>query len=320
MTPLPLRRAFTLMELLVVIALIALVSGMAVGMYQGIGGDSSEKVSIANQQGLVRAVGTFLTLNREKGLDRLDALIDRGTSAGTAGTWANLSSTTAVGGIYRGVKTADAGGSAVDAVTRAKNLGLADGLAGQATVYYLTAGDSAALAALGLGTVWYHNPCALGANVLQAAHPDGTAVSDEPGLLAECSAAYKSGLAGGVAVLAIDPLRGAGLYRAFGEDLQLPASPAPSDASAQAAARGAGTLLLFGLGEQASLVGARTGGLTSVPRCEVLGTDHYRNYLLVVRLPAAGEPQRATVVGVLDPQGLSVRAARLANDRRHGGT
>lgn len=317
------RTGFTLMEMLVVVSLIALVSSMAVGLYQGVGEDSSEKVSIANQQELLRAVASFQTLNRGRGVDRLDSLIDYGTPAGAAGTWAGsgvLNSAVAVGGVYRGVKTADVAGTPIDAISRARNLGIADPLAAQVGVYYLSSADLDAVRAAGLASAWYHNLCALPANAVLAANPlDGTAVTAETGLQPGASAAFKTALAAGSPVLAIDPLAGQDLYRAFGEDLLLPAAPAPTAAAAQAAARAAGVLLLFGCGDQCSAVGARAGGMTAVPRCEALSAEWYRNYLLVLRLPAAGEPPRAAVVGVLDPLGRSVAAARLVNDRRRGG-
>jgi hypothetical protein len=118
-------------------------------------------------------------------------------------------------------------------------------------------------------------------------------------------------------VLAVDPLKGAAVYKAFGQDLKLAATA--TDADAQAAVQQSGwVLLLFGLGSQASIVGNRNGGIDDAPRSEILTGAYYRQYFLVVRVPTSPNAFNAEFVGVLDPKGQTARDARFANDWRNG--
>ena len=69
------RKGFTLIELVMVIALIAIVSTLAVGRIGDMRRTAARKVSIANQQAVARAVETFISLHDGR-LDRLDWLMD----------------------------------------------------------------------------------------------------------------------------------------------------------------------------------------------------------------------------------------------------
>lgn len=314
------RRGFTLIELVAVVAVLAIISTLVVVIIGNVQKTSAEKVSIANQEGVLKAVQTFLTTNGGTGLNNLDAVIDFGTAAGTAGTFtgnATLNSATVPGGVYRGVKTKNVAGDAPDATYAAKNVGLDSGLYGKASVYYLSSGNLSALKAIGLTQVYYHNYSHDRANTFQATNPDGTAVTAAPGFRVESTAAFQVPLAAGTAVLAVDPLKGASIYKAFGQDLKLVTGA--TDADAQTAASSSGWyLLLFGLGSQSSVVGNRNGGVEDAPRSEILPASYYRQYFLVVRVPTSPNAFNAEFVGVIDPKGQTVRDARFANDWRNG--
>lgn len=325
------RTGFTLLELIVVVAIVAVLAGLVSGIFSALERSSAEKVSVANQEEVLKSVQTFLLANKGE-LDRLDAVIDWSTAAGTAGTLAGLpsgmvggsttlNSATAVGGVYRGTKFKEAAMSTpADAADRANNDGIHSGLYGKVCVYYLSSGNVTSLKdGLGLTNVWYHNPTADRANNVQATNYDGTPViSSEgaPGFRVEFTPAFKTQLAAGVAVLAVDPLKGKQIYEDCGQALNLSSSATDADALATVNSTG-GVLLLFGLGQQASIVGSSVAGITRAPRCEMLSKQYYRQYLLIVRVRAAGPvAQPAELVGVLDPKGQSVRQANFYNEWR----
>lgn len=303
---------FTLIELLMVVFVLAIIASIAISQMGNIQKTSAEKVSIANQQQISRAVSTFLLMNNGTGLNNLDALIDFNTPAGSGGTFdLTINSATIAGGVYRGCKDSPATASSV------KNKGLSTDLTGKLCVYYLSSGNATALSALGLSTVYYHNYLSGRANVLLATNPDGTAVTAAPGFRVESTAAYQQALTNGVAVLAINPLTGKELYKAFGHDLKLTSTATDVEAQAAAAANG-WYLLAFGLGDQASIIGNRKGGLESAPRSETLGTDYYRQYFIIVRMPTSPNAFTAEFAGILDPKGQTVKDAKFATEWRNG--
>jgi prepilin-type N-terminal cleavage/methylation domain-containing protein len=331
------RKGFTLLELLVVVAVVATLAALTVGIFSAVERSSAEKVSVANQESVMRNVQAFLSSVNQGRLDKLDALIDVSTPAGTAGTLAGNPSgldangnTTlnsaigAVGGVYRGTKFKTWGGAAADSTDRANNDGIHSGLYGKVCVYYLSGTNVIQLKdGLGLQTVWYHNPTADRANNVSAAsgigNCDGSPViSDEgaPGFRVEFTPAFLTALSAGTAVLAVDPLKGAQIYRDLGQPLNLASSATDADALTAAKNTG-GVLLLFGLGQQASIIGNSKCGMTRAPRCETLTKQYYRQYLLVVRMRAAGPvSQPAEIVGIIDPKGQSVRQANFYNEWR----
>jgi len=303
---------FTLVELIMVVFVLAIIASIAITQMGNVQKTSAEKVSIANQQQTSRAVTAFLLMNNGTGLNSLDALIDYSTAPGTGATFdLTKNSATVRGGVYRGCKDNPATASSV------KNKGLSADLTGKLCVYYLSSGNATALSALGLTTVYYHNYLSGRANALLTTNPDGTAVTAAPGFRVESTAAYQQTLTNGVAVLAINPLTGKELYKAFGHDLKL-ASTA-TDAEAQAAALANGWYLLaFGLGDQASIIGNRKCGLDSAPRCETLGTEYYRQYFIIVRIPTSPNAFTAEFAGILDPKGQTVKDAKFATEWRNG--
>jgi len=328
------RAGFTLVELLVVVAILAIVASFAITQYSNTQKTAAEKVSIANQEAVNRAVQSYLMLNGGTGLNYLDALIDWGTALGTAGTFnTNLNSATVVGGVYRGPKQVSfSDTSAPGATAVEQNHGIASDLASKVCVYYLSATDVANLKKMGLTRAVYFNYTTL--------HPSsrgGLTVTPEmeivggggPAFRVEHAGAFGVALTNGAPVLAIRPSTSTlSLYQAFGSRLYATNGvagangvvPAPTtDAEAMAAASGK-VLLLFGLGNAASIIGARNGGLDNAPRCEALDFSYYRNYLLVVRCMGGATALNAGAefAGVLDPKGQTVNDARFANEWRNG--
>lgn len=324
---------FTLVELLVVVAILAIVASFAITQYSNTQKTSAEKVSIANQEAVNRAVQSYLMLNGGTGLNYLDSLIDWGTALGTPGTFnTNLNSATVVGGVYRGPKQVSFGDTSAPGATAVEqNHGIASDLASKVCVYYLSSSDVAGLKKLGLTRATYFNYTTLHASSRGGltVTPEMEILSAGPAFRMEHAASFGVGLTNGSPVLAIRPSTGTlSLYQAFGSRLYATngvagangvVPPPSTDAEAMAAANGK-VLLLFGLGSASTIVGARNGGLDNAPRCEALDFSYYRQYLLVVR--SMGGPSAmsagAEFAGVLDPKGQTVSDARFSNEWRNG--
>ena len=327
------RAGFTLVELLVVVAILAIVASFAITQYSNTQKTSAEKVSIANQEAVNRAVQSYLMLNGGTGLNYLDSLIDWGTALGTAGTFnTNLNSTTTVGGVYRGPKQVSFSDmSAPGATAVEQNHGMASDLASKVCVYYLSSSDVASLKKLGLTRAIYFNYTTLHASSRGGltVTPEMEIIDGGPAFRVEHAPSFGVALTNGTPVLAIKPaVSTLSLYKAFGSRLYATngvagangvVPPPSTDAEAMAAASGK-VLLLFGLGEDSTLIGARNGGLDNAPRCEALDYSYYRQYLLVVRCMSGASALNAGAefAGVLDPKGQTVSDARFSNEWRNG--
>ena len=302
------RSGFTLIELLMVIAIIALISTLAVNRFGGITDKASRKVSVANQQAIGRAVDTYLALNPSK-LNRLDALVDAGTStSGTAGYSFSADH------LYNGPDGATA-------EQAEKNSGLDPALLGVLCTYRVNANEAAALQRLGLAYVMQHNTHATGYPSQHYTNDDGSIPQAIDGLDPELSACVTRAVTNGMVFAAVNPMKDLGrtIFQSCGQTLLN--NKNWGQAYDETTVRGeveqtGGPLLAFGLGANASIVGAAQGGLEAAPFSEVIPAKYYRQYILLFRLRKAGSGSVSSVTaefaGVLDPQGNSIRAARHA--------
>ena len=307
------RSGFTLYELLMVITILAILSTLAFSKYELVQRASAQKLSLSNQLLVSRAVETFLGLNNEEGLDKLDALIDYGTPSGTEGSYEyTLNGTGVTGGIYRGPKPYAAANVSI-------NNGIDGGLASALCVYHLTSADTAALKKLGLNTVM-RSVTAAPVSGSYDTGDDGSLILVTDASDPETAACFATTVTNGLACAAIDPRYQAGalVYQACGQDLKITQTGqnvAEADVETTLKSVG-GRLLAFGLGNHASIIGKSNGGLETVPYSDVLRKTYYRQYILLIRLVASGSSSSATVkaelAGVLDPLGNTVRAAREA--------
>ena len=323
------EKGFTLVELVMVIAILSIVSTLAVNRIGALREKAARRVSIANQQSLGRAVETFLAIG-DAGLNRLDSLIDAGTSdSGTAGyDFDDRGAMGAVGGLYRGPDDEYDGLSAEQ--IREKNSGLYDdgpsSLVSVLCTYRASEAEAEALRKLGLKYVMRHNTHA-NASGSYAALPSSKYECDDKsvpqtldGMDAELSACVAKTVTNGMVFAAVNPATHVGrtIFQACGQDLpsnkSLGESYDTATAAAEARASG-GVLLAFGLGASSSIVGAAQG-IDSVPYCEVLPRRFYRQYVLLFRLRSSGSGgasgTAAEFAGVLDPMGNTVAAARQA--------
>lgn len=309
------HNGFTLIELIVVIAILSLISTLAVNRIGAIRERASHMVSVASQQATGRAVETFLTAN-DGGLNRLDALLDDGTSAspGAGFDFADQGAIGAVGGLYRGPD--DQTGPTI----RDRNSGLFDesdsSLVSALCVYRVDAAEAAALRRIGLQYVLRHDTYATGSAFSHYGKgEDGSIPQATDGLDPERSACIVRTVTNGMAFAAVNGRTEAGraVYRACGQELLSTderGSYEAESAKAEIAATG-GPLLAFGLGPQASIVGAARGGLDSTPSSEIIPAKYYRQYILLFRLRSvASAGVSAEFAGVLDPCGHPLSSAR----------
>lgn len=314
---LPARGGFTLIELIVVIAILSLISTLAVNRIGAIRERAARSVSVANQLATGRAVETFLVANDGK-LDRLDSLLDAGTSDSPSSPgydFRGLGGTGTVGGLYRGPDD-----TTTDTV-RDRNSGLFDegtaSLVSALCLYRIDSDEAAAFRRLGLQYVLRHSTYATSSPYDRYGKgDDGSIPAPADGLDPELSACIVTAVTNGTAFAAVNPATEAGraAFRACGQNLLSTEEDGTYDentAETEALATG-GPLLALGLGPSASIVGAARGGLDTAPSSEILPAKYYRRYLLLFRLRKTS-PSLVTVefAGVLDPLGHSVSSARL---------
>ena len=324
------KTGFTLVELIMVIAVLSIISTLAISKYGSMQANSARKLSVSNQIRITQAVETFLVAN-EGGLDKLDALIEYGTADGTAGTFAgeydeSLNNATTEGGIYRGPK-----GVGVTTDVLKKNAGLSPELAKILCVYYPTDDEVKALTQLGLKRL-------MRAWTDPAASPDDRSVTGEDGsysLIANgidslAGSALVTSNAVGRALAAVNIAYGGGstnatnravykkgvrIYKEMGADATITTDADNYDDPADA--QPLGTLLAFGLGDASTILGNPNAGITTLPTAEFLEKKYYRNYILLVRLHKPSSNYGTTTaqfVGVLDANGNTVDFAKSSLD------
>ncbi len=320
------RSAFTLVELLIVIAILALISTLAIQKLGGIQESSKEKVNHSNVVRIGAALETYAAANgNAASFDRLDALVLDGTASGTGGD------TSAIG--------SPAGLLSYDSAT---NIGLSSNLTAGVSmpymsfpallgVYYPSEADVRALRDdLGLATVMrgadpdkdYH----------RLAGSDGSWAGQVDRNNPNACSTVAHSLSNGVALAAVNPAAvrpwadtiepfGAAIYKAMGEDVLYGADAslriggtayrtARDAADALLATGGQGLLLAFGLGDSAFLLGKTTGGLDSAPLSPTVNANEYGRYLVLVRLRRTAQGSKAEFAGVLDPYGRTASMLR----------
>lgn len=310
------KSGFTLVELVLVIAIIAMISVLAIGKYAGVRDASKAKLNLANFSRIGSAVDTFVALN-DGALDRLDSLLYYGTSADGSNA-ANMSSSISArltSDLTNGVVLNPA------LCTDSAGYGISSG--GLLCPYWLSAADVAALRNhLGLKYAMYGTD---GGHFL--AGDDGAWAEGSVSDPARASSVAKS-LTNGLCVACVNPgafsgttPAGCNVYQACGQDVRYtPQGKILVDGvlqnNAQAAFdtldAGPGILVAFGLGESASIVGNNKAGLDHAPLCPLVSDPReYNYYLVLVRLRTNDSGVRlAEYAGLLDAMGNTVSMAR----------
>ena len=319
------KKGFTLIELLMVIALIAIVSTLAVVKVGGIREVSARKVSLANQVQTGRAVDSFMTLNDGR-INRLDSLIDDevGLQGGNgfydvAGT--SMSKTGP--GFYMGP---DDQGFPLSETLAEKNSGLTPNLVNNVFLpYSLSKAEVYAMNNRGFRIVMRHTTYANSSprEMYGEKGDDGAYLTEDKsvGLDPVRSACIPRALTNGMVVAAISPFTPLGrrIYRECGVQLldthetAAQYRSAESEVLTELAAAG-GPLFAFGLGTDSSVVGSLRGGLDIEPYATYPNRKFYNRFILLFRVSTTTNAGLVEFAGVIDPCGNTVRMAREAID------
>lgn len=319
------KKAFTLIELLMVIAIIAIVSTLAVSKVGGVRESAARKVSLANQKAVERGVESFLVsgglLNRLDNLFYADCTADAEQSAMTAPgdrivfDVQTMSDET----LYFG--PSDIGSLDREAVSD-MNSGLHPDLMNLLCMYRLNEAEAIALRdRVGLKYVVRHYEKAEGYPSYNGYSygDDGSVPGASDGLDPNLAACITKSVTNGLLVAAISPASHLGrtVYQAFGEEYlstkRWNETYSESEVRAEVNTKG-GLLIAFGLNDLASIIGNPNAGLESVPYATYVQKKYYSRYILLFRLKTAGSGSVAAVipefVGVLDCCGNTIRAAQ----------
>lgn len=311
----PVRHAFTLLELLIVVAILGLLAGVVVLATEGVQKNAARTREMSNQEDIRRAMGVFYAANDSKWPDGWDtglsnevttintvaATIDA-TKAGTVLTGAD-----AYKMVYRGdPQYVDSDGNLV-------NQGVYGQLHGRTGAASHTSDPNA-----GAGiydqwrkcTVFYLNntegfnraPCKLCYNSTNVyTQPDTTVGVRNPNDHANGATAFA--LSKGTPVMIIDRSTriGAQMYRDLGQN------PEVSYNVDESGKEKAFTLVLLGLGSHNKLIGSKLGGFDRCPESSGTGPAFINHYWVVWKVYTnKGADQDAQVVGVLDGRGDTV--------------
>jgi prepilin-type N-terminal cleavage/methylation domain-containing protein len=314
------KRAFTLIELLMVIAIIGIIATLAVTKIGNTRRVSAMRVSVANQAAVERAFESYLAMNGGL-VNRLDSLMYKDGVTGADGggfDWGATNTPRTAGAyLYQGPAIP---AEFTDA-EESRNAGMSPELRGILVPYAISKSEAYGFAVhLGMKYVMCHmadaTRSAKGQYGDRAAEGDGTYLSGDPdlGWSPEGSSCVAQAVTNGLYVAAVNPASAAGraVYRDCGQDLMDTEQDDVAydrDACVREANATGGILFAFGLGENCSAIGKGRAGLESAPYSEFPLPRYYRHYVLLFRLNAAKSPI-PEFAGVLDPYGKTIRAAR----------
>lgn len=317
------NKGFSLIELVIVIAILAILTTLAVSRFGNLRERSARTVSVANQVAIGRAVDAYLVSDPNGEINYLDSLINYGegdTGSGTGFTTGE----TMYSGFYAGPADAtlqDVNSGITPRVTKFKGAPLL-------CSYSLSQDEADRLANRGFTYVMRH--------VTQESDIPDTLTGDDRNQRAfsaadktvtvlnpHASACFARALTNGVVVAAVSPFTkiGRDVYRACGQKLIDTAgytangrySGDADEVIAELTAKG-GVLLAFGLGRDASIIGSKDCGLESVPLATYPVEKYYRQYILLFHVDTSTPAGRLDFRGVLDPCGFTVEEARANID------
>ena len=336
-----LRKGFTLIELIVVIAILAFVAMVGIHSYGNIREVQAKKMNVANIKRVYHALATYDTLMREESklnyFDYFDSLVDvsaSGAWTGSPGTY--LWTGTAVSGqpgLYDGswknlleLKNAKGEGGRTYTLGEAQdeNRGTREtGLLAKLALYHVTSDEVALLKEAGIRTYLLHNPSTGQASSFCKV-PEGVNVpgGGGPGFRPDMSAYYPAMLEAGSPVAVIKPLvAGQGgattiseTYRNLGYFNNATNVWTTSDTDQEKYLADMKTkLIVFGIGQNAQCVRGQIG-LGEPPCNPAYDKRHYRSYLAVFAITEGGQGVASTckLAGVIDCAGNTYKAAEYA--------
>lgn len=315
------KKGFTLIELIMVIAILAIVATLAVNRYGNLREKSARTVSLANQAAIGRAVDAFLAANPDGKIDYLDSMLKENGSVELGDGTGFQKSLQMRNYIYTGAGKV----GAVDYSER--NAGLTPRLYGPMAPggpafipYSLSADEVSRLANREFKFLTTHPTLV---SSLPTKNDNGTLVSTNEAALLDPhkSACVVRAVTNGMIVCAINPFtkNGRDIYRDCGQKLldlegvvDATGQATDQDAAIEQVKATGGALLAFGLGSDASIIGNGLAGLESVPLATYPVKKYYRQYILLFHVDTSTPAGRLDFRGVLDPCGFTIRQAREA--------
>ena len=354
--PLRSRDGFTLIELIIVIAILAFVTVVGIRSYGNLRDVQARKMNAANIKRVEHALATYEIVHQENGtagyFKNFDSLIDVSASGawyGQEGTfdWGALStagcdarqvhdglgiydgSWKALGALYnaagQGSGNVASLQEAMDANCGMRNTGLYKSLG----IYYLGTNDVALLRNAGVTQVLLHNPSTQQASgsrrngYCTALRDDGTTPDGlkspgggGPGFRPDMSAFYPVSVTNGLPVAVIRP--SSSIYADFGFDVTV--TNATSAAELTEKVSGQTTkLIAFGIGQNAECV-KNPVGLGEAPYNPAFDKKNYRSYIAVFAITTRGQgtPSTCRLAGVIDCAGNTYRAATYSVNWTNG--
>ncbi len=347
---------FTLIELIIVVAILGFVAMLGLRGYANLRETQARKVNVSNIKRLAHSLATYETIHREQGtsgfFNDFDSLVDVAAAGAWTGTQGSIDWGTVSGGsvdartvhgglgIYDGswkvlgplYNAAGEGSGATATLDEAMdaNRGMRDtGLYKSLGIYYLSTNDVALLRNAGITQLLMHNPSTQQAYGTRrngyctamddnGFTPEGlkTPGGGGPGFRPDMSAFYPVAVAEGTPVAILNPSSSA--YADFGFDVTV--TNATDAAHLTALVSGQTTkLIAFGIGKNAECVKSSTG-LGEAPYNPVFDKKNYRSYIAVFAITTRGQgtPSTCRLAGVIDCAGNSYRAATFSVNWTNG--
>ena len=331
------KKAFTLIELVIVIAILGIISTLAIQKLSGVKEDSQKKVNYANLKRIGAAIDAYYAANAMEDkrastiFNRLDALVVWDAPDGSPGDTSKLGVVTDSLLVYTN-QTENLGLSSSLASTAAANQYSQGGVGTVLGTYFLTAADAAALTDFGLRYVMrgYPENSAAPGGAYAPYGDDGVYAQGDASNPDTCSCLAATNRPG-MAVAAVNPAAtvgrepvGCDIYRSCGQDVAYSGrtfrvmvdgvDQADNQAAFDALLYGRGVLLAFGVGDRCEMVGGALAGFDAAPVSPVMKKDEYRRYIVLLRLRHVGTPAAHTAsvefAGVMDPNGKTLAALR----------
>ncbi len=323
-----LRQGFTLIELVLVVAILVVISALAIPKLAGYKLDAAKKMNVSNLSRVGHYLETFLAANDNEGLNRLDSLF-------FVNDFLPVSTNDLDGDFPRLLATADStNGVVLHSVLCSSTPVYGTTAPALLGTYALSEADAKALNDIGLKYVMCGTDGGRYTTGDDSVWAQGSALDP---LEASCVAKF---LTNGCPVACINPGAvsgadatiapiGALVYESCGEDVHFwfsgrswgPLVGETKCTSGEEAFNllnepGAdGILLAFGIGQFASCIGNNKAGFDSAPVCPLVNSKdpsnpEYSRYIALVRLRRTAFGVTAEYAGVMDPTGQTIGQAR----------
>ena len=346
------RRGFTLIELMMVVAILAMIVMIGLKSYGNLKLVQARKMNISNLKRIHNSMLVYDELARDAGNDSngsiasgartrfnyLDSLIEVPEATTTDATtglvttnnygWANAGKA----GTFEWTPGAETASSIIydgnwkhaseeeQYALKLGNQGITSTLAGKIGLYYLNETDAKLLNEAGVSQILLHNWTISGNQTVNGNYPTGliSPGGGGPAWRPDMSAYYPVLVTNGTPVIVLRPDAAAAqtgyIYNHLGFQLTGDTADLRSTEKFDTLLKST-KLLLFGIGNGAKCVTAQYG-LNEAPVNPVYDKYYYRNYFLVfaIKNGSTGHQSTCRIAGILDCDGLDIRGAQYNLD------